>query len=67
MAVCDRRLTGVPHQQIADQLCMSLGMGIRYSKHIDKALNARAGMVTMERPENAGLKTVYAAIENRGG
>jgi hypothetical protein len=67
MAVCERRLTGVPHQQSADQLCMSLGMGIRYSKHIDKALNARAGMVTMERPENAGLKTVYAAIENRGG
>ena len=67
MAVCDRRLTGVPHQQIADQLYMSLGMVIRYSKHINKALNAGAGMVTMERPENAGLKTVYAAIENREG
>ena len=55
----------VPHQQISDQLCMSLGMVMRYSKHIDRALNARAGMVTMERAENTTVKTIYAAIENR--
>jgi hypothetical protein len=67
MAVCDRRIAGVPHQQIADQLCMSLDMVMRYSKHIDRAMNAKAGMRTMERRGNAGLKTVYDAIENRKG
>lgn len=67
MAVCDRRLAGVPHQQIADQLCMSLPMVMRYSKHIDKAANAQAGMATMERAENVNLKRVYDAAETRGG
>lgn len=65
MAVCDRRIAGVAHQQIADQICMSLEMVMHYSKHIDRAMNAKAGMRTMERRENAGLKTIYAAIENR--
>ena len=65
MAVCDRRIASVPHQQIADQLCMSVEMVMRYSKHIDRALNAKAGMRTMERRENASLKTIYAPIENR--
>ena len=46
---------------------MSLGMVMRYSKHIDKALNAKAGMVTMERPENDALKPIYDAVENREG
>lgn len=64
-AVCDRRIGGVPHQQISDQLCMSVDMVIRYSKHIDRAKNAKAGMVTLERGENVGLKTIYAATENR--
>jgi Polyketide cyclase / dehydrase and lipid transport len=31
MAVCDRRLVGLSHQQISAQLCMSLGMVMRYS------------------------------------
>jgi integrase len=65
MAICDRRLKGVPHQQISDQIRMSLQMVVRYSKHIDQAMNAKAGMVTMERSENASVKTIYAAIENR--
>jgi hypothetical protein len=65
MAVCDRRIAGVAHQQIADQLCMSLEMVMHYSKHIDRAMNAKAGMREMERPENMDLKTVYNAIENR--
>lgn len=64
-AVCDRRIAGVPHQQICDQLRMSPGMVAAYSKHIDRRLNATAGMKTMERAENAHLKTIYAAIENR--
>jgi hypothetical protein len=40
---------------------------MRYSKHIDRTLNAKDGMATLERGENAGLKTIYAAIENRKG
>jgi hypothetical protein len=65
-AVCDRRIAGVPHQQISDQLCiMSVEIAMQYSKHIDRTLNAKAGMVTLERSENAGLKTIYTAIENR--
>jgi hypothetical protein len=35
MAVCDRRLAGLEHQEISAQLCMSLQMVMRYSKHID--------------------------------
>jgi hypothetical protein len=65
MAVCDRRIAGVAHQQIEAQLCMSLEMVMAYSKRIDNELNARAGMRTMERAENASLKTIYLAIENR--
>lgn len=59
-AICDRRLAGVPHQQIADQICMSLGMVIRYSKHIDKEVNAKAGMAALERAENARVKNLFA-------
>lgn len=66
-AVCDRRLAGVPHQQISDQLCMSIARVMGYSKHIDRALNAKAGMVTLERGENANLKTIYTSTENRKG
>jgi len=32
MAAFDRRLEGVSHQEIAAQLCMSMGMGMRYAK-----------------------------------
>lgn len=66
-AVCDRRLRGVPHQQIVDQICMSLGMVMSYSKAIDKKLNARDGMATMERAANGSMQTVYASIANRKG
>jgi len=41
MAVCDRRLDGLSHQEISAQLCMSLGMVMRYSKHIDQERLAR--------------------------
>lgn len=66
-AVCDRRIRGVPHQQIADQVCMSLGMVMGYSKHIDKTMNAKAGMAAMERAGNGLMQTVYASIANRKG
>jgi hypothetical protein len=41
MAVCDRRLDGLSHQEISAQLCMSIGMVMRYSKHIDQERLAR--------------------------
>src|SRR5215471_7481048 len=41
MAVCDRRLDGLSHQEISAQLCMSLPMVMRYSKHIDQERLAR--------------------------
>jgi hypothetical protein len=41
MAVCDRRIDGLSHQEISAQLCISLGMVMRYSKHIDLARLAR--------------------------
>ena len=66
-AVCDRRLRGVPHQQIVDQIGMSLNMVMTYSKAIDKTMNAQAGMAAMERAGNGPMQTVYAAIENRKG
>jgi len=66
-AVCDRRLRGVPHQQISDQVCLSVEQVMSYSRHIDQAMNARAGMATMERAENGALQTVFAGIANRNG
>jgi len=36
MAAFDRRLEGVSHQEIAAQLCMSMGMVMRYSKHSER-------------------------------
>jgi hypothetical protein len=41
MAVCDRRLDGFSHQEISAQLCMSMNMVMRYSKHIDQERLAR--------------------------
>ncbi|MBL8570936.1 MAG: hypothetical protein JNK84_17845 [Phreatobacter sp.] len=64
-AVCERRIAGLAHQVICDQLCMSPGMVMRYSKHIDREMNARSGMKTLERAENSDLKIIQAAIENR--
>jgi hypothetical protein len=42
MAVCDRRLDGLSHQEISAQLCMSIAMVMRYSKPIDQERLARA-------------------------
>jgi hypothetical protein len=41
MAVCDRRFDGLSHQEISAQLCMSMTMVMRYSKHIDQERLAR--------------------------
>jgi hypothetical protein len=43
LAVCDRRVDGLSHQEISGQLCMSVDMVFRYSKGIDTAeLSRRA-------------------------
>jgi hypothetical protein len=41
MAVCDRRIDGLSHQEFSEQLCMSTDMVMRYSKHIDQERFAR--------------------------
>jgi hypothetical protein len=41
MAVCDRRIDGLSHQEISAQLCISMNMVMRYSKHIDQERLAR--------------------------
>lgn len=66
MAVCDRRLAGVPHQQIVDQIRMSPNMVMRYSKHIDRAANAQAGMVIFERSRNAECNQPEEDVQPRG-
>ena len=49
MAVCDRRLAGLEHQEIAAQICMSLPMVMRYSRHIDQEVLARKGNAKREQ------------------
>lgn len=39
--VCDERIAGKTHQQIAAMVGMSIGMVARYSRHIDQRLAAR--------------------------
>jgi integrase len=53
MAVCDRRIGGLEHQEIAAQLGMSLQMVMRYSTHIDQELLARRGNKKRERQSNS--------------
>ena len=52
MAVCDRRIDGLEHQEIASQLCMSLQMVMRYSKHVDDRAIQRRGLAKQELGEN---------------
>ncbi len=66
-AVCDRRLAGIPHQQIADQICLSLQMVMRYSKHIDKELNAKAGMARLEQAENDRMTNLFTPFRKPKG
>ncbi|TCK28546.1 hypothetical protein EV667_2553 [Ancylobacter aquaticus] len=44
--VCDERIAGKTHQQIAAMVGMSAGMVMKYSKHIDQRLAARGGAAT---------------------
>jgi DNA-directed RNA polymerase specialized sigma24 family protein len=41
MAVCDRHIDGLSHQEISAQLGISMDMVMRYSKHIDQERLAR--------------------------
>ena len=56
MAVCDRRLDGLEHQEIAAQLCMGLPMVMRYSRQIDQEALARRGNAKRERVANKIVK-----------
>lgn len=56
MAVCDRRLEGLEHQEIAAQLGMSLQMVMRYSRQIDQEALARRGNAKRERAANKIVK-----------
>ena len=63
-AVCDRRIAGMTHQEIVNELCMSLQRVMTYSKHIDQEALARAGRDRRERSEVVHLKTAASSIEN---
>jgi hypothetical protein len=41
LAVCDRRIDGMTHQEIANQMCMSVEMVMQYSKGIDSETASR--------------------------
>jgi integrase len=47
--VCDERIRGVSHQQIAARVGMSIRMVMKYSRHIDQRLAARG--TPEERPD----------------
>lgn len=53
--VCDERIRGKSHQQIAAIVGMSLPMVMKYSRHIDQRLAARGTQTERERakPDNA--------------
>jgi integrase len=53
MAVCDRRMDGLTHQEISAQICMSLPMVMRYSRHIDQELLARTSNAKREQAPNS--------------
>jgi integrase len=57
MAVCDRRMDGLTHQEIAAQLCMSLGKVMHYSRHLDTETLARSANVKRERTAHRLKKT----------
>jgi hypothetical protein len=56
MAVCNRRVDGLEHQEIAVQLCMSLPMVMRCSRQIDQEALARRGNAKRERAANRIVK-----------
>ena len=56
MAVCDRRMDGLEHQEIAAQLGMGLPMVMRYSRQIDQEALARRGNAKRERVANKIVK-----------
>lgn len=66
-AVCDRRMDGMTHQEIANDIGMSPGMVSRYSRKIDQKMLGEASVEKRERAENDRLKVKSAAIENDPG
>lgn len=51
--VCDERIAGKTHQQIAAMVGMSIQMVMNYSRHIDQRLVARGAEKAARKPEEA--------------
>jgi len=66
MAVCDRRMDGLTHQEIAAQLCMSIGKVVLYSKHLDMEALARSANAKRELKSTGKTRTNGAQIEKSG-
>lgn len=62
MAVCDARMTGMEHQDIASLFGMSIGMVQRYSTHIDAEI---AGRKARDRRDGTGtgVKTFLPIVK----
>jgi integrase len=62
MAVCDARLKGVSHQEIASLYRMSVAMVMRYSTHIDNEAAARSARQKMDGA-GTSVKTFPANVK----
>lgn len=60
--VCDERIAGKSHQQIAAMVGMSAPMVMKYSRHIDQRSAARGG-VSAPPPMKRGLPQIYTLEE----
>lgn len=52
LALCDARLAGLEHQQISSLYNLSIGMVVRYTRHIDAEQAGRMARARMERGGN---------------
>lgn len=62
-AVCDRRMDGMTHQEISNDIGMSVAMVMRYSKKIDQKSLAEASIQRREQAENGRLKNKIAELK----
>lgn len=63
MAVCDERVKGLEHQEIASLFAMSLGMVMRYSTHIDHEI---AGRAARRRSDASGTTVKSFSLSGAG-
>lgn len=64
-AVCDRRLDGMSHQEVSNDIGMSIGMVMRYSRKIDQKLLGEPSVEKRERAENERLKTKSEILQTK--